>query len=146
MIIMFNVKATFVVRSAPLMTIVITLRSTKWQFLTIVISFFNTTFNYILKLKTIQELNNIRFVYLSVEQKNGELVFSRKMLEGTGEANYGITIAKYILDEPEFIESAIKFKNELLEQQGVNYKLVNDKKSLYNKDIYMDANYPFITD
>ena len=93
------------------------------------------------KLKTIQELNNIRFVYLSVEQKNGELVFSRKMLEGTGEANYGITIAKYILDEPEFIESAIKFKNELLEQQGVNYKLVNDKKSLYNKDIYMDECY-----
>jgi DNA mismatch repair protein MutS len=93
------------------------------------------------KLKAIQELNNIRFVYLSVEQKNGELVFSRKMLEGTGEANYGITIAKYVLDDPEFIQTAIEFKNELLEQQGINYKLVNDKKSLYNKDIYMDECY-----
>jgi DNA mismatch repair protein MutS len=93
------------------------------------------------KLKAIQELNNIRFVYLSVEQKDGELVFSRKMLEGTGESIYGITIAKYILDDPEFIETAIKFKNELLDHQGINYKLVNDKKSLYNKDIYMDECY-----
>ena len=48
---------------------------------------------------------------------------------------------KRVPEEPEFIESAIKFKNELLEQQGVNYKLVNDKKSLYNKDIYMDECY-----
>jgi DNA mismatch repair protein MutS len=93
------------------------------------------------KLKAIQELNNIRFAYLSVEQKDGELVFSRKLLEGTGDNIYGITIAKYILDDPEFIDTAIKFKNELLEQQGVNYKLVNDKKSLYNKDIYMDECY-----
>lgn len=93
------------------------------------------------KLKEIQELNNIRFVYLSVEQKDGELVFSRKLLDGTGDNIYGITIAKYILDDPEFIESAIKFKNELLEQQGINHKIVNDKKSLYNKDIYMDSCY-----
>ena len=92
-------------------------------------------------LKSIQELNNIRFVYLSVEEKNGELIFSRKLLEGTGEVNYGITIAKYVLDDPEFINSAIGFRNEMLEQQGINYKLVNDKKSLYNKDIYMDSCY-----
>lgn len=93
------------------------------------------------KLKAIQELNNIRFVYLSVEQKDGELVFSRRLMEGTGESVYGITIAKYVLDDPEFIQTAIDFKNELLEQQGINYKVVNDKKSLYNKDIYMDECY-----
>jgi len=93
------------------------------------------------KLKAIQELNNIRFVYLSVEEKNEELIFSRKLLEGTGETIYGIKIAKYILDDPEFINSAIEFKNELLGQQGINNKIVNDKKSLYNKDIYMDSCY-----
>lgn len=92
-------------------------------------------------LKEIKELNNIRFVYLSVEEKNGELIFSRKLLEGTGEINYGIKIAKYILDDPEFINDALKFRNELLEQQGINNKIVNDKKSLYNKEIYMDSCY-----
>jgi DNA mismatch repair protein MutS len=89
-------------------------------------------------MKVIKELNNIRFVYLSVEQINGELIFSRKMLDGTGESVYGITIAKFILDDPEFINTAIDFKNELLEKQGINYKLVNDKKSLYNSNIYVD--------
>lgn len=102
---------------------------------------FATHLHEISKLKSIQELKNIRFVYLSVEQKNGELIFSRRLLEGTGESVYGITIAKYVLDDPEFIKIAINFKNELLEQQGINYKLVNDKKSLYNKDIYMDMCY-----
>ena len=93
------------------------------------------------KLKEIQELNNIKFAYLSVEQKDGELIFSRKLLDGTGDNIYGITIAKYILDDHEFINTAIGFKNELLEQQGINHKVVNDKKSLYNKDIYMDNCY-----
>ena len=92
-------------------------------------------------LEEIKELSNIRFVYLSVEEKNGELIFSRKLLEGTGEINYGIKIAKYVLDDPEFINDALKFRNELLEQQGINNKVVNDKKSLYNKEIYMDSCY-----
>jgi DNA mismatch repair protein MutS len=90
------------------------------------------------KLKVIQELNCIRFVYLSVEIKNNELIFNRKMMEGTGESVYGITIAKFILDDPEFINTSIEIKNEILEKQGIKYKLVNDKKSLYNNDIYMD--------
>ena len=49
--------------------------------------------------------------------------------------------AKYILDDPDFINTAVEFKNELMEQQGINYKVINDKKSLYNKDIYMDSCY-----
>lgn len=102
---------------------------------------FTTHLHNLPKLKPIQELNNIRFVYLSVEQIAGELVFSRKLLEGTGDNIYGITIAKYILDDPEFISDAIKLKNEILEQQGISSKVVNEKKSLYNKDIYMDNCY-----
>ena len=102
---------------------------------------FSTHLHEIPKLKAIQELNNIKFFYLSVEQKGDELVFSRKLLEGTGESIYGITIAKYILDDPDFINTAVEFKNELMEQQGINYKVINDKKSLYNKDIYMDSCY-----
>jgi DNA mismatch repair protein MutS len=102
---------------------------------------FTTHLHNLPKLKAIQELNSIKFVYLSVDQINGELVFSRKLLEGTGDNIYGITIAKYILDDPEFISSATKLKNEILEQQGINCKVINDKKSLYNKDIYMDNCY-----
>jgi DNA mismatch repair protein MutS len=97
-------------------------------------------------LNKIKEMNTIKFYHLSVEQKGGELVFNRKLEEGTGEQIYGITIAKYILDDPEFINTAIELKNKLLDnkRKGENvptYKLVNDKVSTYNKDVYVDKCY-----
>ena len=60
------------------------------------------------------------------------------MKEGTGEQIYGITIAKYILDDPVFINEANEIKNQLLERNGIQTKLVSDKKSNYNNEIYMD--------
>jgi len=97
-------------------------------------------------LEKIKEMNTIKFYHLSVEQKGGELVFNRKLEEGTGEQIYGITIAKYILDDPEFINTAIELKNNLLDnkRKGENvptYKLVNDKVSTYNKNVYVDKCY-----
>jgi DNA mismatch repair protein MutS len=89
----------------------------------------------------IQQLKNIDFFHIEVEEINNELVFSRIMKKGTGPQIYGIMVAKYILDDPLFINDAIEFKNELLEKNGINTKLVNDKKSLYNKNIYMDKCY-----
>jgi hypothetical protein len=43
------------------------------------------------------------------------------------------------LDDPLFINSAIELKNDLLEKSGINTNLVNHKKSIYHKEIYMDA-------
>ena len=82
--------------------------------------------------------NGIKFYHLSVEKKNGELVFNRELLDGTGEQVYGITVAQYILDDPEFINKSISIKNNMLEKAGTNTKLVSDKKSIYNKETYVD--------
>ena len=87
----------------------------------------------------IKSLNTIKFYHLSVEKKGDELIFNRSLKEGTGEQIYGITVAQYILDDPLFINKAINIKNELLEKNGTNTKFLSDKKSLYNKEIYMDA-------
>ena len=87
----------------------------------------------------IKSLDTIKFYHLSVEKKGDELIFNRQLKEGTGEQIYGITVAQYILDDPIFINKAVEIKNELLEKDGTNTKLVSDKKSLYNKEIYMDA-------
>lgn len=94
------------------------------------------TMDVISKLK---DLSEIKFSHLAVENKGDELIFNRKLTDGTGEQIYGITIAKHILDDPIFINMSIEFKNELLAKSNVVHKLINDKKSLYNKDIYMDA-------
>ena len=90
------------------------------------------------KLDKIKDIKKIKFYYISVEQKGNELIFNRKLQEGTGEEIYGITIAKYILDDPYFVDLAINLKNDLLNQKNINTEFVNSKQSNYNKDIYMD--------
>lgn len=125
-----NLSATSIVASA-----IVKMTKSKTKFI------FASHLHELPKLSVIQKLNNIKFCYLTVEEKNGELIFTRNLRDGTGESFYGITIANYILDDPEFINDALNFRNELLEQRGINYKIINDKKSIYNKEIYMDSCY-----
>jgi DNA mismatch repair protein MutS len=99
---------------------------------------FATHLHELAQVDEIKSLNTIKFYHLSVEKKGDELIFNRQLKEGTGEQIYGITVAQYILDDPLFINKAIEIKNSLLEKDGSNTKLVSDKKSLYNKEIYMD--------
>jgi DNA mismatch repair protein MutS len=99
---------------------------------------FATHLHELAQIDSIKSLGSIKFYHLSVEKKGDELIFNRKLQDGTGEQIYGITVAQYILDDPLFINKAIEIKNELLEADGTNTKLVSTKKSLYNKDIYMD--------
>ena len=99
---------------------------------------FATHLHDLISIERIKNLENLKFYHLSVDNNNNELIFNRKLEEGTGEQIYGITIAKFILDDPLFIKESIEIKNELLEKKNINTKLINDKKSLYNNDIYMD--------
>jgi DNA mismatch repair protein MutS len=100
---------------------------------------FATHLHELAEMEEIKTLNTIKFYHLSVEKRGDELIFNRKMIEGTGEQNYGITVAQYILDNNKFINRAIELKNSLLKKSGINTRLVSDKKSLYNKEIYMDT-------
>ena len=100
---------------------------------------FATHLHELVEIDEIKILNKVKFFHLSVEKKGDELVFNRKMVDGTGEQIYGITVAQYILDDVAFINKAIDLKNILLEKTGTNTKLLSDKKSLYNKDLYMDT-------
>ena len=100
---------------------------------------FATHLHELAEIDEIKSINTIKFFHLAVEKKGDDLIFNRTLKEGTGEQIYGITVAQYILDDPLFINRAVEIKNGLLEKDGVNTKLMSDKKSLYNKEIYMDA-------
>ncbi len=101
---------------------------------------FATHLHELVNIEEVKELNTIKFYHLSVEERinTDELIFDRKLLEGTGEQIYGIKVAKYILNDSEFINKAVQLKNSMLEKNGTNTKLVSDKKSIYNKEIYVD--------
>ena len=100
---------------------------------------FATHLHELAEIEDIKSIGAIKFFHLAVEKKGDELIFNRTLKEGTGEQIYGITVAQYILDDPLFINRAVEIKNGLLEKDGINTKLMADKKSLYNKEIYMDA-------
>lgn len=85
----------------------------------------------------ITSLSGVKAFHLSVsyDEKNDRLLFDRILKEGTGEEIYGITVAKYIIQDSEFTELTNKIKDELL---GTKNKIVQTKISKYNSGVYVD--------
>ena len=98
---------------------------------------FATHLHEIIKLPQIKAIENIKAFHLSVsyDSKNDRLVFDRILKEGSGEEIYGVTVAKYIIQDDEFTTMANELKNELL---GVKNYIVQPKVSKYNSQLYID--------
>jgi DNA mismatch repair protein MutS len=102
----------------------------------------NTSFifaTHLHELSTIPEviaLDNVKMYHIGVsyDEHNDTIIYNRKLEEGTGEPIYGITVAKYIIKDPQFINTANKIKNDLLKR---NSELVSNKKSRYNSEIFV---------
>lgn len=93
-------------------------------------------------IQQIKDLNSVKFYHLAVTQQGDDLIFNRQLREGTGEQIYGITIARYILDDPVFINTANNLKNELIQNSNtmnIRTSLTSGKKSNYNNDMYVDS-------
>jgi DNA mismatch repair protein MutS len=88
------------------------------------------------KIEKIKKLKNIKSLHLTVEydKASDSLIFDRKLKEGSGTTLYGITVARYIIHDNEFIKLAQEIKNDLM---NVPNKILNDKTSNYNSNVYM---------
>jgi len=97
---------------------------------------FATHLHDVVNIKRVQELQNVKFYHLSIhyDPKNDILVFDRLLKPGVGESIYGLTIARYILKDNEFIKLAQEIKNELI---NIPNTILNDKKSNYNSNVFM---------
>ena len=97
---------------------------------------FATHLHEIMTLTKIKELKNIKAYHLNVsyDEKTKSLIYDRKMTEGTGENIYGITVARYIIQDNDFIDTAMEIKNELLESHE---SMISGKTSKYNSNIYV---------
>jgi len=62
-------------------------------------------------------------------------IFTRKLKDGTGDLLYGLEIAHSILRNESFHKRAFSLRNELLNKSS---KLVADKKSKYNGQLYIN--------
>lgn len=97
---------------------------------------FATHLHELTKLKAINELKNVKPYHLSVQmdEKTGKLIYDRKLKEGSGESLYGITVAQHIIQNKDFIDTANKIKNELMNTFDT---IMPNKKSSYNSSVYI---------
>lgn len=100
---------------------------------------FATHLHELMNLDIIKSKENIKAFYLSVEcdETNDKLIYDRQLKPGTGESIYGITVAKHIIKDLEFIKTAYEIKNQLL-QQNINSPVINTKISRYNAKLLID--------
>lgn len=97
---------------------------------------FATHLHEINELDEIKKLDNVKSFYISVDYDSNSdcLIYDRKLKEGTGERIYGITVAKSIIHDKNFIDNAINIKNKLLD---THTGLLGETKSRYNSSKYV---------
>lgn len=100
---------------------------------------FATHLHELMELEEIQQRDNIKAYHLSVEHDESldRLVYDRELKPGSGERIYGITVAKYIIKDEDFIKKALEIKNKLVNRDPGS-SVISVKKSRYNADVVMD--------
>ena len=76
------------------------------------------------------------FKHLTVEFGDENIIYNRKLKDGVGDNLYGIEVAKYILDDKEFMNDCYEVRNILLNKS--EHSILEPKKSNYNNTLYMN--------
>lgn len=97
---------------------------------------FATHLHDIVKLKQVQKIKSIKAFHLSVEHNpiTDELVYDRQLKDGSGVEVYGVTVAKHIIRNDDFVKMANEIKDELI---GYHDKLLQTSTSKYNSGMYV---------
>ncbi len=125
-------RSTEVISATSIVSaIIIKLSQTKSSFI------FTSHLHNVMKLDKIKQLTNIKACHLTVEhdKEKDVLIFDRKLKDGVGDEIYGITVAKHIIQDNEFISLAQEIKNILLNQTSL---LLSTDTSQYNSNKYKD--------
>ena len=81
-------------------------------------------------------LNTIKLYHLHVDydEKNNTLKYNRILREGPGENFYGLNVAKYLINDNNFLQVANSIKSDIYKQQP----LIGEKTSKYNSDLWIN--------
>jgi DNA mismatch repair protein MutS len=97
---------------------------------------FATHLHEIMTVEKIKQLTNVQPFHLEVtyNESTETLEYDRILKEGTGESVYGITVARFIIQDKQFMDIATEIKNELLMSYD---SIISGKKSKYNSELYV---------
>jgi len=89
----------------------------------------------IVETQKLKSLINVKCFNLHVDydEIKNTFVYDRNLREGSGESFYGLNMAKYIINDDNFMSIANNIKNELCG----NEKSIKEKTSNYNNTLYM---------
>lgn len=95
---------------------------------------FTTHLHKLPELEIIKKLDNVKSYHLTIDVKDDEIIYLRKLVEGPGNAIYGLEIAKNILKNNNFIMKANEIRNNLLD---ISNNILNTETSNYNNDVFV---------
>lgn len=94
-----------------------------------------THFHKLNELDEINSLKGIHFKHLSITYEDDKIIYGRKLLDGTGNQNYGIEIANFVIDDKDFIKDAKNIRNKILNNEN---EILKTKTSNYNNKLYVE--------
>jgi DNA mismatch repair protein MutS len=97
--------------------------------------FFTTHLHQLVDIHEVNDNSKLNICHLSVITKNNNIIFERKLQKGSGSDLYGLEVAKSILKDSTFIDSAFNIRNTLTKQKT---KVLELKKSKYNSKKIMN--------
>ena len=83
----------------------------------------------------VSELSNVGIYHLQITEKEGTLVYDRKLIPGPGPPIYGLKVCQAMGLPDDFIRGSNSILKHLLHKSSC---VVSNKQSAYNKDVYMD--------
>lgn len=98
---------------------------------------FATHLHDISKIKLMKELTNIRSYHLSVvyDESTKKLIFDRILKEGQGDSVYGITVAKFFIQNNDFMKLTNDICHDLNDSEN---SFVSTRRSRYNASLIVD--------
>jgi DNA mismatch repair protein MutS len=91
--------------------------------------FFTTHLHKLKEEDSIMKNDSIQICHLSVNIRNHDIIFERKLMPGSGSDLYGLEVAKTILEDDLLIDDAFEIRNKFLDKQN---SVLGKKKSIYN--------------
>lgn len=90
----------------------------------------------LVNMNRLKKLKNVQLYHLHIgyNEVTNELIYDRTLRRGSGKDFYGLQVAKYVMDDPKFLELARQVKDDIRPEP-----LVGSKKSNYNSNVFMTA-------
>lgn len=76
-------------------------------------------------------------LHVEYDKGNDRFVFDRKLKYGSGNSTYGLEYARYLKLNREFLDLAYEIRKDIANDKSELELLIEQKKSNYNKDVYM---------